>query len=245
MLRPFLCAALLSLASVGHAQSAPQSAWKLLHDPATRLGYPQATQAETALIWKASRIAGFEQQDGPGPAILLLSKMTGPFLKAGADETALVYGNGRQAMALLILRAAKPVLHLLLSNDQHIEYLESYSVKDIDGDGLRELALRRSWQGDELLTLLHFAGVEKGGLPQVDADLMTYQSVCAPEQKLLPGQPAQTRYVVWVLPGRVPKLRADVWGAATCNSSTFKLLKQGVEPPAQRWLPLPAKLVLP
>lgn len=238
---------LLLTAFVGFSCAAEaQGAWKLMHDPTALTVYPPPTVAETTLIRRASKIAGFKQVDGPATStMLLLSRVPGPFLKKGAQETALLYGNGREEIALIVLRGGKPALHLLLSRETEVSFLEAYALKDIDGDGLREVVVKQEYADgggrQDWLAYLNFAGVDPGGVPAVSPAFRTGVFSC-------PSGEGERIYRLWVRPAQVPQFRADELGSGECASRSLKVLRTGIKPRIEGSVPglvNPRKLPLP
>lgn len=223
----------------GLVEAAP--AWRVLHDPLTTVRpLLEIKGTEVAMLRRAANIAGF------AVPIVVKARVAGPFLHRGANETAYLYGNGNERLALLILRNGKPVLHTRLLNDPvgFSATKEAYTLRDINGDGIRELAVVQAF-GDagfygSWVNVLDF----RTGQPQVIARFKAQEWNCEL------GTPAGTQraYRIEVQPGIKPNYRATEFGRDNCGGNKLTRLRSNISPLnadfddlkfAPRALPLP------
>lgn len=245
-------AGLASLMVLGSGADA-QAGWRVLYSAERTLTPPQATPQERALIGRAAALRGGEDcaLGERFAAPKLIGRAPGPFLKAGAQETALVYQTCLiymgDTVGLLITRAGTPVLHVAFEASA---ISEVYSVLDINRDGLRELATLENFGdagvGLEWLNVWDFRRVAAGGLPTTPYRFTTATQRCEPGQPEGAGLASIRQYQLWVKPGQTPAFRADERGTDRCYSPTLRPLRQQISPLKPEYAaPVPTRLPLP
>ncbi len=231
----------------GGAQA--QVTWRVLYSEALTVTPPQATAQERVLIGRAAAVLGACPGETLPSGPELIGRAPGPFLRAGTQETALVYracelfmGN---TLGLLIMRAGQPALHLTFRGSA---ISEVYSVLDVNRDGLRELAMLENFadagSGEAWLTVWDFRRVAPGGLPTTPYRFLTVNDRCEPDSSSKKG--AMRHYKIWVLPGGTPAFKADESGAKGCRPTSLQPMRAGIKPLGPDFLaPLPTRLPLP
>ncbi|QFP76481.1 hypothetical protein [Deinococcus sp. AJ005] len=245
-------AGLASLMLLGGGADA-QAGWRVLYSADLILTPPQATPRERALIGRAAALRGGEDcaLGERFAAPKLIGRAPGPFLKAGAQETALVYQTCLiymgDTLGLLITRAGTPVLHVAFEASA---ISEVYSVLDINRDGLRELAMLENFGdagvGLKWLNVWDFRRVAAGGLPTTPYRFTAATQRCEPGQSEGAAVGSIRQYQLWVKPGQTPAFRADERGVDRCRSTTLRPLRQQIPPLKPDFAaPVPTRLPLP
>lgn len=228
-----------------------QARWRVLYSGALPVSPPSATAQERVLLGRAAaRRAAEDCTAGERLSTAqLIGRAPGPFLRAGTQETALVYQTCElfmgDTLGLLITRAGQPVLHMSFKGSA---INEVYSVLDINRDGLRELAMLENFadagSGEAWVNVWDFRRVAAGGLPSTPYRFLTVNNRCELDS---PGRSGSLRhYTIWVRPGEAPTFRADESGANGCDDQPLTRLRTSIKPLLPAFpAPSPTRLPLP